>query len=168
MTPSREVPPSKKWCNMTFEELEQKLPNGFHDDAIREINFDFIGRSIVIGIDLLAGGPDDSDPELYRFGRVRVVPIYLFFIEPPAPNYPFVPNGSHLKVDGDSVRVGQNSEVDRLLPTLPPNATFYRFFLTKWNAFLYLAGGGVEFDWADVEPSDGTRFEPVLPRYYFY
>jgi len=77
--------------------------------------------------------------------------VYLFFIEPPDPKYPFVPNGSHLKVDGDSIKVGQNAEVDRLLPMLPQNATTYRFFLEKWNAFLYLAGGGVELSWDDGE-----------------
>jgi hypothetical protein len=136
---------------MTFEELEQKLPNGFHDAAIREINFDFIGRSIVIGIDLLAGGPDDSHPELYRSGRLRVAPVYLFFIEPPDPNYPFVPNGLHLKVDGDSVKIGHNAEADRLLQRLPQNSTTYRFFLETWNAFLYLGGGGVELVWNDGE-----------------
>jgi len=136
---------------MSFEELERKLPNGFHDAAIREIIFDFIGRSVVIRMDLLTGGPDATDPELYRPGRLQVAPVYLFFIEPPDPNYSFVPSGSHLKVDGDSVKAGQNAVVDRLLPTLPRNATAYRFFLEKWNAFLYLAGGGVEFSWDDGE-----------------
>jgi hypothetical protein len=134
---------------MTFEELEHRLPNGFHDGAIREIGFDFIGRSAVMAMDILTGGPDDLNPELYRPGRLRVTPVYLFFIEPPDPNYHFVPSGSHMKVDGDSVKVGQNAEVDRLLPTLPQNATTYRFFLEKWNAFLYLAGGDVEFSWDD-------------------
>jgi len=63
--PRTMIGPSEKWCKMTFEELEQKLPNGFHDAAIREINFDFIGRSVVVGMDLLTGGPDDPHPELY-------------------------------------------------------------------------------------------------------
>jgi hypothetical protein len=139
---------------MTFEELEQKLPNGFHDAAIREITFDFIGRSVVVWMDLLTGGPDDPHPELYRPGRLRVAPVYLFFIEPPDPNYAFVPNGAHLKVDGDSLKVGQNVEIDRLLLTLPENATTYRFFLEKWNAFLYVAGGSVELSWGD----DGEAF----------
>jgi hypothetical protein len=143
--------PSEKRRKMTFEELEHRLPNGFHDAAIREIGFDLIGRSAVIGMDILTGGPDDPNPELYRPGRLRVTPVYLFFIEPPDPNYPFVPSGSHLKVDGDSVKAGQNAEVDRLLPTLPQNATTYRFFLEKWNAFLYLAGGDVELSWDDGE-----------------
>jgi hypothetical protein len=137
---------------MTFEELEDKLPNGFHDAAIREINFDFIGRSVALGMDLLTGGPDDPNLEVYRPGRLRITPIYLFFIEPPDPNYPFVPNGSHLKVDGDSLKVGQNAEVDRLLPSLPSSATTYRFFLENWNAFLYLAGASVKFSWDNGDP----------------
>ena len=136
---------------MTFEELEHKLPNGFHDAAIREITFDFVRRSVEVGMDLLMGGPDEPDPELYRPGKLRVAPVYLFFIEPPDPNYAFVPDGSHLKVYGDSVKVGQNAEADRLLPTIPQNATTYRFFLEKWNSFLYLAGGGVELFWDDGE-----------------
>jgi hypothetical protein len=141
--------PSEKRCKMTFEELEHRLPNGFHDAAIREITFDFIGRSAEIGMDILTGGPVDSNPELYRPGTLRVAPVYLFFIEPPDPNYPFVPSGSHLKVDGDSIKVGQNAEVDHLLSKLPQKSTAYRFFLEKWNAFLYLAGGHVEFCWGD-------------------
>jgi hypothetical protein len=140
--------PSRERCNMTFEELEQKLPNGFHDAATREIDFDFIERSVVIGLDLLMGGPDDLRPEVYRPGR-RVAPIYLFFIEAPDPSYSFVPNGSHLKVDGDFVKVGQSVHVDRLLPMLPESVTKYRFFLEKWNAFLYIAGGDGEFSWDD-------------------
>jgi hypothetical protein len=137
--------------NMTFEELELRLPNGFHDAAIREINLDFIGRSVVLGMDVLTGGPGDPDPELCRPGTLKLSPAYLFFIEPPDPRYSFVPNGSALKVDGDSVRAGQNVEVDRLSPMLPQNATKYRFFLEKWNAFLYLAGGGAEFSWDSGE-----------------
>ena len=136
---------------MTFEQLEQNLPNGFHDAAIREINVDFIARSVVVGMDLLVSGPNDADPEVWRPGTLKLSPAYLFFVEPPDPRYSFLPNGSASKVDGDSVRVGQNKEVDRLLPMLPQNATAYRFFLEKWNAFLYLAGGGVEFTWDDGE-----------------
>ena len=134
---------------MTFEELEHRLPNGFHDAAIREIGLDFKERSAVIGFDMLTGGPDDPDPELYRPGTLRMAPVYLFFIEAPDPNYPFVPIGSRIKVDGDSVKVGQNADVDHLLSTLPPNATAYRFFLERWNSFLYMAGGNVEFSWDD-------------------
>ena len=71
---------------MTFEELERKLSNGFHDAAIREINFDFIGRSVVMGMDIRMGGPDDPDPELYRLQQ----PHHLFY----SPVKRFNPAGS--------------------------------------------------------------------------
>lgn len=134
---------------MTFEELDRKLPNGFHDSKIRKISVDFAGGSILIGMDLLVGLPRTPSPEGYRAGTLRVASPYLFFIEPPDPQYRFIPNGSPLNVDGDSVKVGQNPEVDRLLPVLPANASVYRFFLEEWNSFLYLAGGDAAFSWDD-------------------
>lgn len=132
---------------MTFEELEQELPNGFHDAAIKEIRMDFVGRSILVGMEILVGLPGSPNQEEYRPGTLKVLFPHLFFLEPPDPRYPFVPDGSPLNVGGDSVRVGQNPQVDRLLEVLPKNATTYRFFLEEWNSFLYLAGASVEFCW---------------------
>jgi len=141
---------------MTFEEIKQELPNGFHDAAIRNISADFEGRFVTIGMDLHVGVRSSADPERYRAGTLRVASPYLFFMEAPDPDYPFVPNGSPLNVDGDSVRVGQNAEVDRLLPVIPQNAIVYRFFLEEWNSFFYLAGASAEFSW-----DDGGLFGPV-------
>jgi hypothetical protein len=134
---------------MTFEEIDQKLPNGFHDAEIRKIGMDFVNRSIVMGMNLHAGVPGDPDPERYRPGTLRVVSPYLFFIEPPDPRYQFVLDGSPLNASGNSVRVGQSVEVDRLLAVLPPNATVYLFFLDDWNSSIYLAGASVDFSWDD-------------------
>jgi hypothetical protein len=58
VTKQRELEAAKTfydWCEMTFEELDQKLPNGFHDAKIRTITLDFVNRSIVIGMNLLVG-----------------------------------------------------------------------------------------------------------------
>ena len=136
---------------MTFEEIDQKLPNGFHDGQIRSISMDFVSISLVLEMELHFGEATDPDPERYRPGTLKVISPCLFFIEPPDPRYPFVPDGSALNVDGDSVRNGQSAEVDRLLPVLPQNATIYRFFLEEWNSFLYLGGANAEFSWDDGE-----------------
>ena len=137
---------------MTFEEIDQELPNGFHDAKLRNISIDFVGRSVVIGIDLLVGLPHTPNPEGYRAGALKVASSCLFFVEAPDPSYPFIPDGSALNVDGDSVRAGQSAQVDELLLVLPKNATLYRFFLKEWNSFLYLGGASVEVSWDD----DGT------------
>lgn len=135
---------------MTFEELSETLPNGFHDAKIRTINLDFVASSILIGMNVQVGLPDSPNRNEYRAGTLVLVAPCLFFVEPPDPRYPFVPHGSPLNIDEDSVKPGQNEELDRLLPVLPPNASPYRFFLEEWNSFLYLAAGDVVFSWDDV------------------
>jgi hypothetical protein len=134
---------------MTFEELEHSFPNGFHDAAIRELKLDLLQRSIALQMDILTGMPESPNPESYRSGTLRIEPAYLFFVDAPDPKYSFVPNGSHLKVDGSPVKAGQQAVIDRLLAVLPEKATSYRFFLEKWNAFLYLSGGSVDFNWSE-------------------
>lgn len=134
---------------MTFEEIEQELPNGFHDAEIRTIAVNFVDRSIAVGMDLHFGSEGDSDPERHRSGTLKVESFCLFFIEPPDPRYRFVPNGSPLNASGDSVTTGKDPAVDGLLRNLPTGVTLYRFFLDDWNSFLYLGGANVEFSWED-------------------
>ncbi len=140
---------------MTFEEIEEKLPNGFHDAKIRNIGMDFVGLSLAVEMELHASEHGDPDRERYRRGTLRLGSPCLFFIEPPDPRYPFVPDGVPLNVDGDSVKIGQNSGLDRLIPVLPQNSSLYRFFLEEWNSFIYLGGGNVEFSWNDGAVLEG-------------
>lgn len=117
---------------------------------IRWIKPDFISRSITIGMELLVGLPGTPDPEEYRTSTLSVDPFYLFFVEPPDPAYGFKPDGSPIIVAGDPIKPGQNSKLDRLLPALPEDATAYRFFVSDWNSFLYIAGRSVALSWDDA------------------
>jgi hypothetical protein len=139
---------------MTFKEVEQSLPNGFHDSAIRRIDADFLGPSISIAMDLHASVEGDINPELYRSGTLKVVCPYLFFLEPPDPSYPFVPRGAPVNATGFSVKPGENAKVDALLDRIPREATALVFFLDDWNSYLYLAGSSVEFSWDDSGSKD--------------
>ena len=136
---------------MTFEQVNQELPNGFHDGKIRGIRVDFLDCLILLAMDLHVGIPGDADPERYRPGTLRVKSPYLFFVDPPDPRYRFIPNGSPFNVDGDAVRPGQNQALDELLPVLPTGATAYRFFMEDCNSVLYIAGAAVEFSWDDAD-----------------
>ena len=132
---------------MTFREIEQNLPNGFHDSAIRGISVDFVNLSISIAVDLHASVEGDSDPERYRPGTLKVICPYLFFLDPPDPSYPFVPRGAPVNASSFPVRQGENAKVDALLQRIPPEATAFAFFLDDWNSYLYVAGSSVEFSW---------------------
>jgi hypothetical protein len=112
---------------------------------------DFMARTAILSMNMLSGvgTPDNENLNIYRRATVRIAGLLLFFVEPPHPKYNFLLDGEPLSVSGDSVRAGQNSEMDCLLPALPQNSTVYRFFLDEWNSFVYLAAEGVEFLWDD-------------------
>jgi len=132
---------------MTFEEIAETLPNGFHDAKLRRLQVDFAAYSIAIQLLLLVGEPDTATPEEYRAGTLTMESPLFFFLEPPDPQYPFIFDGSPVNIDGDSVRAGQNASVDSLLSMLAVGAVAYRFFLEEWNSFLYLAAESVELSW---------------------
>lgn len=135
---------------MTFEEIKQSLPNGFHDCTIREIHADFIGLAILLRMDLHISGEDDRDhPDRYRAGTLKVIRPYLFFLEPPDPSCPFIPRGEPLNASGASLKLGDNAKADALLERLPAEATAFVFFLDDWNSYLYVAGAAAEFLWND-------------------
>ena len=134
---------------MTFEELDNALPNGFHDAKMREISLDLISPLITIKMDLLVGLPNTPDPDAYRQGTINVVAPCLFVVDPPDPDYPFAPDGLPVNVSGWIVRSGENAKLDVLLKRLPPETTVFGFFLDDWNSYTYIAGARVEFSWDD-------------------
>ncbi len=134
---------------MTFEELDKKLPNGFHDAKLHGISVDFAGASVVIRIGILTGLPDTESPEGWRGATLTVRPAYLSYIERPDASYPFLPQGQPLNVDGSPVTAARDASIDELLRALPRGATTFRFFLEEWNSFLCVSGGSVDFSWDD-------------------
>lgn len=132
---------------MTIKEIEDSLPNGFHDALIRKIQLDFEERLLTIELGLLVDLPEDNVQCQYRNGTLRVFPLYLFFADPPYPGYHFIPNGSPLNATGYPAEKGQNRIFDEISQALPADASVYRFFLDDWNSFLYIAGAGAEFCW---------------------
>ena len=134
---------------MTFEEIEDKLPNGFHDAEIRNIGIDFVGHSITIGMNLHVSEHGDVDSERYRPGTLTVVSPYLFYLEAPDPRYPFVLDGSPINASSYSIEDGKDIKFVPLLQRITSKATAFGFFLDDWNSYFNLAGASVEFSWDD-------------------
>jgi hypothetical protein len=134
---------------MTFEDLEQQLPNGFHDALIKRIVFDFQHRAIRFDMDVWVGELRGPDQEQRRRATVNLASPYFCGIEPPAPDYKFMPERGSVSIDGDPIKQGQNQQVDQVLCRLPTGAKAYRFFVYDWNSFIYVAAQEVELAWAD-------------------
>ena len=135
---------------MTFEELEDKLPNGFHDAELYDIQIDYVGGSMTLGMSFWVGSMGAPNQEEYRPGELRITGLSFCVIDPPDPTYQYVPNGSALNVSGDRAKPDSFPELEKLSRTLPPGVACYRFFVHEWNSFINIAAKDVQVSWTDV------------------
>ncbi|MBI3661719.1 MAG: hypothetical protein HY234_01520 [Acidobacteria bacterium] len=132
---------------MTFGEVEKELPNGFHDAYILSIDLDYVHRSATLQMRLWVGTPDSTDPEKYEPAELKVTGLCFCSIDPPDPDYPFVPDGQPLDACGDPARPDTLPTLDKLLSKLPAGVSSYRFFVEGWNSFVHIAGMEVRLVW---------------------
>ena len=125
---------------MTLEEIEQSLPNGFHDSTISSVRLNYVQRTAEMDMELWMSGSDDEDREKYRPATLSITELIYFVIEPPG-----VPNTSHAEpslVDGGSSELEQSAYP--LPKPLPAGAFTYWFFVSNWNAFIHVAASSAE------------------------
>ena len=126
---------------MTLEQVEDSLPDGFHDALLFGLSVDYEKRICTLRIEVDVGQTER---------RVDVILSGLFYclVEAPDASYPFS--------SSDSVCVSGGETTERLLPTIgalrskaPQGTFFYSFFVNQWNSFIHVAATGAELVWSD-------------------
>ena len=128
---------------MNLEEIENSLPNGFHDALIEGISVDYVARTIVISMQLSVGGPsdDENEREAYCEGLLTISQFLLCVIEPPDRQYPYA--------NPEAVRVNSgpgNPQAEPFLQDLPPGTFSHWFYVNEWNSFIYIVARGAKLD----------------------
>jgi hypothetical protein len=127
---------------VTIDEIEDTLPNGFHDTQIAAIQLDYERSSCVLTVDV------DLEE---REARMELILTGLFYCipGPPDPAYSFAPDGSPERASGCET-------TEDILPTLKPlrnktpdGAFFYSFFLNSWNSFIHVAAMDAQLRWLE-------------------
>lgn len=122
---------------MTIHDLEQTLPNGFHDAVLNSYSVDFATGSIRLRLDLLVGDPrrrDYDERERYRSVEVLLSGVSYFVTEIPDPAYSYSEPQSVDLCEPDP-------NVMARLPT-PENGYAGRFYSSTANSFIHFAGTG--------------------------
>ena len=132
---------------MTFEEIENSLPNGPHDAEVHRLTVDYAKRTLTAELDVWVGNMDDPPDrrETYRAARIDVEGVLFLIMEAPDPKYPF-DKSVNLTIDGCDKRESLNAE---LLNSIPGNGFFRSLWVREWNAFIHLAGANARFSWVD-------------------
>ncbi len=139
---------------MTFGELADTLPNGFHDSQLHRFEMDYMDRRLILHVVVWIGDMDDAQgPETYRPARVTVENVAYLVIEPPDPReledsgYPWQEPGGI----GFDTGEGQPSQSDSILPKAPKGTTVTWMYMYDFNRFVFFAGGAATLEWTGIE-----------------
>jgi hypothetical protein len=133
--------------DMTFDELAETLPNGFHDTEVSIVTIDYVRRELLLRMNVWVGMLGTPSCETYRMAIVRLVGLQFCVIETPDPNYSYA-EPETLTIDIGSI----DSLKDRTETKLPQGSTSGAFtnwiFVQQWNSRLFVSAVGAELDWA--------------------
>jgi hypothetical protein len=139
---------------MTLEDLDDKLPNGFHDASIFSFELDYKAGIARFHMSLLVGWPEDPDPERQAYQDATLVVDGLCFcsIDPPCSTERFLPDGKGIWVSGDPAKSDNLPSLPDLAARCPSGTWYYRFFVHDWNAFIHIAGRDANLTWVGEKP----------------
>ena len=137
---------------MTFQELSQKLPNGFHDAELVRFEMDYLNRRITCNLLVWIGDMEnESGREMYRPARLILDEVAYLAIEPPDIRYNWLVPGAVVVDTGE----GHPRKGTYSLPDPPPGRSAIWFYLRQTNSFLNLAVGNAFLEWTGPEENRG-------------
>jgi hypothetical protein len=129
-----------------ISEIENSLPNGFHDADLYEFHVDFVRRvaDFTFGIDV-----SDSEKQnniIYRRGRLILSDLFFCSLEPPR-SFSEIKSGEGLSCDAGVLEGDRLSKVHS--GEMPKDTFAYWFFLNETNSFIYVAAKKASFEWLE-------------------
>ena len=152
---------------MTLVELENSLPNGFHDSALKSFEVDYLSGRIRATFSLKVGLPDDTR-ETRNDGRDAVLEITgLIFVvlEAPDPTHDLGTGREVWIADGyETTSIPQFTQhLTELLKALPDGAFAHSFFVSDWNSYIHVAGSDCSVKWIGDQYSISGRRKTYSP-----
>lgn len=137
---------------MTPDEIAKKLPNGFREAFLEKMEIDYFENwEARFEIDVCIGTPDAEDPkdrEAYRKGRLTILDVQLFAVEPPRPEYDFRRHDFTLM----AISGLRSDPPDECLSPSPreklPEGAFLSWFsFAELGARIIFSGMDAKFEW---------------------
>jgi hypothetical protein len=139
---------------MKLEDLDDTLPNGFHDATISELTRDYENAKLRLKVDILIelaeGSPRDANR--YRGAEIIFHSVMFCVIEAPDPESSFRHPGC---IWFRFSRMEPGVMPEPLMKSLPPEILCYSLFILDWWSHIHVAAADVSFTWSDPQ-------EPIL------
>ena len=123
---------------MTFTNVSEQLPNGFHDAELRQLNIDYVSRTLEMSVLAWIGDLSseiEAEREAYKAATLSVRGLLWCVIEPPSKLH--LSTGEGLWIDAGPWETLTHPPA---VPTIPPGAFAFWVFSRDWNSFFYICG----------------------------
>lgn len=138
---------------MNLAQIQEMLPNGFHDAEIAQLMWNFMTGSVSLDMDFWVACEEDRDRERRRRGKIELRRISFLAIEPPVPRAsdpnPYSFASGTLQIDGVITSAEIFPTLPRLKPQLPEDTEVFSFYVVNWNSFIHIAAADAKLIWAD-------------------
>ena len=124
----------------SLKNLEEGLPNGFHDAKIKKIDIDYEKHFLVLELSIDVSNMDTNLPE-YRVGKI-IISEFLFCVIA----QPDVSSINEVPWISGSDQINPEDLPMRLPDQLPEGTFVHRFFINNWNAFLDVVATDAQFE----------------------
>jgi hypothetical protein len=120
---------------MTIEELENNLPNGFHDSYLIDLRVDFCAATCCIELDV---DRDDPGPNSFKRIKLKISGLAMFVMAPPLTQETLL-FGESIWISGYATSPEMFADLERYRQRVPAESFFYSFFLHHYNCYIHLA-----------------------------
>ena len=138
---------------MQLVEIENSLPNGFHDAFLVSVDVDYTSRRGLIKLRLCVGDPDaetETERETYREANLELIDVVYFVIEGPDPHSKYAATKG-LWIDGGQAKPDADPAMPISDELLPRDVFAYWFFVRDWNSFIHVAARDASLHWSNDE-----------------
>lgn len=134
---------------MGIKQLEDSLPNGFHDAGIEAISVNYVLRTATMAMDIHVGNPEGAtkeERERRAHAELQFSDVLYFVVEGPDPRYKYAESKT-LWVDA-----GSSAEPSAPNPPIPPGLLpegvfAHWFYVNDWNSFIHIAAKEATLRW---------------------
>lgn len=135
----------------TLRQIDDELPNGFHDALLQTINLDLVSKVARLSLQMSVGEPEgitDEASDGYKPATLTLEDLVYFVIETPDLNKKFLASRGVSIDAGDATNL-DNPRAPRPLGALPDDAFAYWFFVHEWNCFIHVAARRASLEWKE-------------------
>jgi hypothetical protein len=142
-------------------EIENSLPNGFHDAFLESVNIDYTSRRGLIKLRLWVGELDaatEAEKEAYKSAELELLDLVYLVIDAPDPGSEYA-KAKEVWIDGGEAKADSAPTAPVPVDLLPRGAFAYWFFVRDWNSFIHVAAKDAKLQWC---PEGTSPRPPVL------